>query len=175
MLSGTSRTLVVVLVILAVSLVGGYIYLASQSTATHLSRYLGSQHSLNARASLLYLQTCPTIDPAEFKPNSVLGFVIAGREGMASAYLSALVKLMIRCGVDLNQVDSSGLTPMHAAVLYDDDESFGLLDSLGADPQKRLEHFAAERHGELTVAQFACLLAEKRPQMDRNLLQRFDC
>lgn len=114
-----------------------------------------------AKKSIQWLQSCPTITPEETGPNSVIGSIIALEE-MLSNQFDFVLTTLIHCGYDINEKDTIGLTPLHAAILYNNLKAVDVLIKLGADRELKLSDRAAEKTGELNALEFAKYLNKNR-------------
>lgn len=129
-----------------------YFYLKQEFTY-HL-HYISQENSVLGTVSELWLESCPNIPDDDAEPNSLLGVVVAGREILNSKF-STVLKIMVSCGADIEQRDSIGFTPLHAAILYSDPIAVNELLKLGANKKSKLTNEAAKKYGAVDSIQFA--------------------
>jgi len=79
------------------------------------------------------------------KEPSPIGLIVAAYPELDLEATGQLIKAVQRNGGDINAYDHIGVTPLHAAVLFNEPEIVTLLLSLGADPMLPRRHMPGMR------------------------------
>jgi ankyrin repeat protein len=144
----------IIIVMFPLMLLSFAVYFYLKQEFTYHLHYIAQENSVLGTVSELWLESCPSIRADDAEPNSLLGAVVAGREILNSKF-STVLKIMIRCGADIEQRDSIGFTPLHAAILYSDPIAVNELLKLGANKKSKLINEAAKKYGAVDAIQFA--------------------
>jgi hypothetical protein len=142
-----------------------FIYVRSTSIDYHVL-YAAQDYPLVGAISRAYLETCPEIEEGYFKPNSVIGFVLAGIKDKNRRASEQVIMTLIHCGVPLDQCDDIGLTPVQSAILYRDVTTLEFLHRLGADFTQPVA-YSIKKYAGLSPAKFARKLQSESRNKER--------
>lgn len=158
-------------------LIGGLSYVAYQFTANTEIEYiiLNATEKGNSPVQWLsfrYLQHTDRIHQVTSDPKTTLGFVLSGH-GEAftdKARVEELAKLLTGRGLDIDERDVSGMSPLHDAVLINRPDSVRFILELGASTSVRSRRPGGSPADDKTPLELALWLqenADSRGDMSR--------